>query len=138
MMVVIFVFSMMEGDESSAASGLFLSSVAGIIGGIVHGELGEAFLGNLHIFIRKCAHFTEYAMYGASLGYAIWYFWKSRRFPYILPVAIAFIYACTDELHQYFVPGRYCTFMDVIIDTAGALCGLVIYVAIYNKKHKNG
>ena len=34
--------------------------------------------------------------------------------------------ACTDEFHQYFVPGRSAEFKDVCIDTAGALAGLMI------------
>ncbi len=36
-----------------------------------------------------------------------------------LLIAIAF--GVSDEIHQYFVPGRHCSFHDVISDTIGAL-----------------
>lgn len=36
-----------------------------------------------------------------------------------LPIIISLIYAITDELHQYFVPGRYGTIRDVGIDMLG-------------------
>lgn len=137
-MVIIFVFSMMQGDDSSQTSGIILKSVAGTLENVINGELGETFLGWLHVFIRKTAHFTEYGMLGISLGYGLWYFWRTKRFPYVLPMVIAFFYACSDEIHQYFVPGRSSKIIDVIIDTAGAFCGLVIYTRLYNKKYKDG
>ena len=44
---------------------------------------------------------------------------------YIIAISTVFIYACTDEFHQLFVPGRSGQFTDVLIDTAGGLIGLV-------------
>jgi VanZ family protein len=34
------------------------------------------------------------------------------------------VYAATDEVHQLFVPGRFGTFHDVLIDTTGGALGL--------------
>jgi VanZ family protein len=34
------------------------------------------------------------------------------------------LYATTDELHQAFVPGRFATFHDVLIDSVGGALGL--------------
>jgi VanZ family protein len=34
---------------------------------------------------------------------------------------IAVSYGVSDEIHQYFVPGRYCSLYDVFSDTAGAI-----------------
>ena len=48
------------------------------------------------------------------------------RIRYILPVIIVFGYAGTDELHQYFVPDRCCSFRDVLIDTAGGLASVLM------------
>ena len=39
--------------------------------------------------------------------------------------AIVFCYACTDEFHQLFVPGRAGRFTDVMID-----CSLVLVVTL--------
>ena len=43
---------------------------------------------------------------------------------------IAALYAATDELHQYFVPGRACMFTDVCIDSFGALLGILFATVI--------
>lgn len=42
----------------------------------------------------------------------------------VLPISLA--YACLDELHQFFVPGRDPSFFDVGIDFAGSLAGFLI------------
>ena len=39
-------------------------------------------------------------------------------------------YAVTDELHQFFVPGRSAQVLDVGIDTAGVIIGIIIYLAL--------
>lgn len=50
------------------------------------------------------------------------------RIKYTLAMSIflSFLYACTDELHQIFVPGRSAQFRDVLIDTLGASFGIAI------------
>ena len=53
-------------------------------------------------------------------------------------VCYAFLYACTDEFHQRYVPGRSGEFRDVCIDTCGAIVGvLIIYVIVNIIKKKN-
>jgi VanZ family protein len=39
----------------------------------------------------------------------------------LLGVVIAIVYGITDEIHQYFVPGRHCSLSDVGSDTGGAI-----------------
>jgi len=39
---------------------------------------------------------------------------------------LGFLYAVSDEIHQYFVPGRAMQARDVLIDTAGVLLGFCI------------
>lgn len=135
-MVLIFVFSSMQGDESSETSGIFLKAIEKLYEEVTHRGLTEIALDSIHHIIRKCAHFTEYAALGASIMYAIWDKWKEHKAPIILPELIAMLYATTDEIHQYFVPGRYGTWTDVLIDSAGALTGILIYLLIYRKKIK--
>ena len=49
----------------------------------------------------------------------------------LLSLIFSFLYACTDELHQIFVPGRSAQFRDVLIDTLGASFGtLITYLTI--------
>ena len=56
-----------------------------------------------------------------------------------------FVYALSDEFHQMFVDGRGASFTDCLIDTGGAMLGilaaLVIYCIMYTimtkyQKHK--
>ena len=134
MMVVIFLFSAMKGDDSAETSGVFLKAVLKVVEGISHKSLGSGTLAALHLIIRKCAHFTEYAVLGVTIMFAVWDEWKDKRYPIILPEVIAMLYATTDEIHQYFVPGRYGTWSDVLIDSTGAIVGIMLYYFVYRSK----
>lgn len=54
--------------------------------------------------VRKCAHMSEYAIL-TLLGFLTFSFLYGRR-RFLIPVGVTFLYACTDEFHQLFVPGR--------------------------------
>ena len=41
---------------------------------------------------------------------------------------LAAAYAVTDEIHQTFVEGRHGAPLDVAIDTAGALAGVLVWL----------
>lgn len=43
---------------------------------------------------------------------------------------IGILYACTDEFHQKFVPGRTYSIKDVIIDSLGIITGLLIFILL--------
>lgn len=45
----------------------------------------------------------------------------------VLAIACASLYGITDELHQYFVPGRACDPADWLVDTCGAALGAVLF-----------
>ena len=45
-------------------------------------------------------------------------------------------YAATDEVHQYFVPGRSARVFDVGIDTLGVITGIIIFTIIISIIHK--
>ena len=44
--------------------------------------------------------------------------------------AIATLYAATDELHQIFVPGRTGKVTDILLDSAGALLGVLLLTLV--------
>jgi len=134
MMIIIYLFSAMEGDDSAQTSGMFLNAIKKLAEEVSHRGLSPEALSNLHFIIRKCAHFTEYAALGITIMYAFWCRFKDAKLSFLWPELIAFSYATTDEIHQYFVPGRYGTFGDVMIDSSGALVGILVYWIIYKKK----
>ncbi len=45
----------------------------------------------------------------------------------VLAIFIASLYALTDEVHQYFVPGREMDAKDWTIDLLGSSIGIVVY-----------
>lgn len=78
------------------------------------------------VFLRKVAHVTEYAVLTALWWRALHALGAGR--PLVAAVAIAFLYAATDEFHQTFVDGRQGTPVDVMIDSIGmAIAAGVIY-----------
>lgn len=43
-----------------------------------------------------------------------------KRKAYLLAIAISILYGITDELHQFFVPERVCSGLDVLFDGIGS------------------
>lgn len=68
------------------------------------------------VVIRKLGHFTGYALLTAAW---IWALAGRVPRPLLLAAALAFLYSCSDELHQTTVEGRTGTPLDVLIDTVG-------------------
>lgn len=119
-MIVIFLMSHQPGEISSSQSDLLLKFFSFI--GI---ELNDYF-GELATFIvRKTAHFSEY-MILFFLAYNVLKNYINTRKRRLLLIVFVFLYACTDEFHQYFIPGRSMAFKDVLIDTSGGLGGYII------------
>ena len=56
----------------------------------------------------------------------------SVRNMFLITIAICFLYAVSDEIHQYFVPGRACRLFDVLIDTSGSAFFCLVYY-VYTK-----
>ena len=52
--------------------------------------------------VRKCAHMSEYAIL-TLLGFLTFSFLHGRG-RFLIPIGVTFLYACTDEFHQLFVP----------------------------------
>jgi len=85
-------------------------------------------------FLRKCAHFIEYAI----LAMLVWRAssaaqrpdatspraWRWR--PALLAFALVVAYAISDEIHQAFVPTRQASAVEVLIDSTGAAFGLAV------------
>ena len=58
--------------------------------------------------------------------------WDSRKIT--LSVLIVAVYAALDELHQYFVPGRYMSFDDFLLDFTGVIFASLIYFVLIGVK----
>lgn len=83
---------------------------------------------------RKVAHATVYfvlALILLALGRII-FGSKKYLLTCVLALLFCFIFAMTDEYHQTFVDGRTGQFSDVIIDTAGACIGILVFSSYYS------
>ena len=74
-------------------------------------------------------HFMAYFVFGLSLLVAA-YPWQHKR-PYpvstlVVLILIGVAFAASDEIHQYFVPGRTCTLADFLADSAGVVFSILI------------
>jgi VanZ family protein len=89
--------------------------------------------------IRKCAHFSEYAI----LALLLWRALRSgptlcMKLSTLFGVALlaCAIFAASDEFHQSFVKSRTPSVRDVLLDVAGALFGLLIGASFAQRHHK--
>lgn len=138
-MTVIFLLSADDADESNQKSDFLADSFfyTFLADFDLTDEEIEVILGKCVMIIRNTAHFAEYGALGflcASVGISFHIKPKIN-----IPVSFAFsaLYAVSDEIHQYFVPGRSCQITDIFIDSAGAFCGAVMIVLIvwlYNRQ----
>lgn len=129
-MLFIFTMSSFGHTSSDAQSNLFVDFIAQNFPHVRHGlENNLISLSTLIFFVRKTAHFAEYAILGSLffLNLKSWQKSKSSTsMNILLSLIFSFLYACTDELHQIFVPGRSAQFRDILIDTLGASFGATI------------
>lgn len=120
MMVMIFSFSHQPGGGSGALSRLIMSYLARV------GIDFQAWFGDSAVWVlRKCAHFTEYMVLYFLLYFALkTHLTASKARWWAWPCVV--LYAASDEFHQVFIPGRVGDLVDVCIDSAGGLMGLVV------------
>ncbi len=93
----------------------------------------------VNFIIRKLAHLTEYFIFALFLyrGFGTGQEDTEGNLRTVwLTLAAIFVYACSDELHQSFVPSRTANFHDSLIDFFGGSCG-ILWTYCYNLRTKN-
>ena len=140
-MSVIFILSADNADESNAKSDFFSDS-------LVYSILESFNLSDVQIqqvikysvmIVRKTAHFAEYAALGFLLASVFTSFYLKSKMLIPISFLTGTLYAVSDEIHQYFVPGRSCQISDMLLDSSGVLAGiflLLILVSFYRFIHK--
>lgn len=118
MMILIFWFSHQNGEESLKQSNFIFQYL-------------KDFLEIFNLDVRKLAHFTIYLILGSSyfLGFK-----ALDKKSALISIILTFLYACTDEFHQSFVPGRGPALKDVFIDTLGGSLGVISLFLFFNFK----
>ena len=92
-------------------------------------SMSQPTVDDIHEVFRKCCHLAEYSILALLLWRAFsqppgnWREWSQIKVRRV--ILIVMLYASTDEFHQAFVPTRTSRVTDVLIDTIGAVLGLL-------------
>lgn len=135
---IIYNFSSQDGETSGSLSRKVTEFIIEIISKIrtINFELKLNYIEKLHPIIRKIAHFSIYTSVGFSMMGFMCTFDIRTIFKIIISFGVGSAYAISDEIHQYFVPGRGPSIIDVGIDSLGVILGifLIIILIIFNER----
>ena len=155
-MGMIFLFSTEPAEQSDATSGQIAAWVADRLRPEWRSydpERKQAYYNEVQHVVRKCAHFTEFALLGFSLRFCLESWLGQERggegcdlsdsgsersrgqgAPRKRLSAAAWLggtlYACLDEIHQKLVDGRSGQGTDVLIASAGVLTGVLLFLLL--------
>lgn len=141
--VTIFLFSAQKAEDSGRASEGFAYKIIEFFDfkDTISDRRAMEIAIAINGIVRKLAHFAIYALLGFLIAMLVNEYNKKYQNIFLYSVISSFLYSCSDEFHQYFVPGRSAQVSDVILDTFGALCGalfalaIIVFVKKRNKKH---
>ena len=134
-MIVIFRFSMDTGTSSHELSDLcvqiFNKAVYSFTGKDLRISITPEHYAMVELFFRKLAHMGIYFILSINVMVVLFTFNMKMISRIFISVFFCFIYACTDEFHQMFVDGRGASFFDCLIDTTGAILGIVAALILH-------
>jgi len=128
------IFFASTGEFSAANTNLLIRPVLRWFFPHLSNERIAAF----HFFIRKCGHFTEYAVLGllAARAFIASSIAVVQRHWFLMAAVLICLYALSDEYHQSFVVSRTASIYDSMIDMSGGLVTLVL-VAAWRMKRRH-
>ena len=135
---MIFWFSAQDGETSMETSGGIVDFLLHLLfpgfDGMAYEEKA-AILDQCQFWVRKAAHFTEFALLGYSLR--LLFHALCLRRPTLWAWVTGTLYACTDELHQLLGGSRTGSWRDVAIDSAGVFTGaLAVALVLYLRRKR--
>ncbi len=129
-MFTIFKFSGERDTVSTKRSdGLIIRTCEFVLGRQLTLEEKEIYTEKYVVYVRKTAHFTLYFLLGLAYISFLKEFNLNDKKLLIYTIIFVFIYACSDEIHQLFIPGRSGELLDVLIDTTGGIFSSFIYTS---------
>ena len=137
-MALIFSLSAENATESSKTSGGIIATVIEIFSS-KFSELNildqQEIIESFQSVVRKAAHFSIYVVLG-FLSFLVVSSYEKILLKYKILGGISFcvLYAITDEIHQLFVVGRSCELRDIVIDSCGAVLGVLVSWLILRSK----
>lgn len=144
-MGLIFFFSAQTASSSDSLSMGLAERIIAFIHGLgdipvfsyLDSKLVRNLLLNANHYLRKTAHFMIFAVLGLLVVNLLLSYNKKWAKNCALGILICFLYAISDEVHQYFVPGRACRMKDVMIDTCGATVSVMLLYLTHRFRRKS-
>ncbi len=131
-MISIFMFSNDPAEASDKKSNHVIVSIAEFMAGhSLDKDTRQETIDKYVVLVRKSAHFTIYLLLGFFVISLIKEYNLINNKMIIYALIFSFLYACSDEIHQLFVPGRSGNIIDVLIDSFGSIVGIFIYYGYY-------
>ncbi|MGL4912930.1 MAG: VanZ family protein [Romboutsia sp.] len=136
-MGMIFLMSNQPANLSLKLSGSVIDILSNtpIVGNILSGILESS---SAQFIVRKCGHMLLFGTL-STLSFMVIYELKKCRYKATwMSFVFTFLYACGDEFHQLFIPGRSGQVRDVFIDCIGSVLGLILvnFMILVMKKYK--
>jgi len=132
-MSAIFILSSQTGTESEEVSGFVRKAIEAVLYRYVKmAELNASTINLLETMVRKTAHLFIYFCLGFSV-IATFLSYGAKRNVFLKAAVFCFLYAVSDETHQYFVEGRAAEVTDVLLDAAGSLAGIIFHTLLTGK-----
>lgn len=123
--IFIFSNSLRDGEESAKQSGIVVELVKPPVEQLLPAVKVEPTEQNIVRFVRKAAHFLEFALLGCLCCFTARRFTEKKGLFLTLPLGYAVLTAFADEGIQLLSAGRAGRLTDVLIDSAGAVTGLL-------------
>lgn len=134
-MVVIFIFSATPADNSDESSKSIADRLVTIYENIAKIEYDhnarEELIDKVNFIVRKGAHFSEFALLACCVCLHLAVLKYKGGSLLLRAISFTALYAATDELHQYFIPGRGCRLSDVLLDSCGAAAGALFFYLLF-------
>ncbi len=127
---LVFSMSFLSGNDSASLSSGVTDVVYRILNNLIPNNQIE--INNLHLFIRKSAHISEYMILGAS-----WFFtikcWKKSLATLLV---IGFVISSLDEAIQIFAIERGASIIDVIIFDYLPYCMISVLLTVFHNRKR--
>lgn len=128
----IFQFSAQSGETSSSLSRKVVSKAINVFPYTknLSNTTKTKIIEKSQPIVRKMAHFSIYTHVGILIMAFISTYDVILLKKFIVSLGVGLVYAVSDEIHQFYVPGRTPKLLDVAIDTAGVFLGIIIVLII--------
>lgn len=120
-LILVIFLSCQSGNESGGLSHWMANNIFGIPGD------------EFHAILRGCAHFSIHFILAILMYAAAYYSYDNPR---AFATMLGLLVAVSDELLQFYIPGRYPELVDIVVNSSGILLGVLISAAIAPKRSR--